>query len=146
VKPSYLSNMKPYRLKYCFRDKVHPYTFYLPNLNPNRFKYYATHQGASRDKLTLHIYQTFNHICYNLIFTTRVNPILSFYEIQNQIGSHIMFATRSIKGQAQTLIKLQDKGQFNTLILPNLKPHRFKYHVLNHGTSSTFIFIKIVTI
>ena len=43
-------------------------------------------------------------------------------------------------------IKLHDKGQFNTLIFPNLKPNRFKYHILNHGTSSTFIFIKIVTI
>jgi len=99
VKPSYLSNMKPSRLKSCFRDKGHPYTFYLPNLNPNRFKYYATHQGASRDKLPLHIYQTFNHICYNLIFATRVIPILSFYGIQNQIGSHIIF---HIKGQVQT--------------------------------------------
>ena len=49
-----------------------------------------------------------------------------------------MFATRCIKGQVQTFIKLQDKGQFNTLILPNLKLNRFKYHVLNHGTSSTF--------
>ena len=58
VNPSYLSNMKPYRLKSCFRDKGHPYTFYLPNLNPNRFKYYATHQGTSRVKLNLHIYQT----------------------------------------------------------------------------------------
>jgi len=144
--------------------------------------------------LTLHIYQTFNHICYNLILTTRVIPILSFYGIQNQIGSHIIFY---IKGQVQTshlsnflayrqkshfrdkgqsitfilpntkpkrftyhvckkvhlgtssnfpFIKLHDKGQFNTLIFPNLKPNRFKYHVLNHGTSSTFIFIKIVTI
>jgi len=38
--------MKPYKLKSCFRDKGHPYTFYLPNLNPNRFKYYVTHQGT----------------------------------------------------------------------------------------------------
>ena len=50
--------MKLYRLKSCFRDKGHPDTFYLPNLNPNRFKYYATHQGTSRDMLNLHIYQT----------------------------------------------------------------------------------------
>ena len=99
MKPSYLSNMKPYKLKCCFRDKGHPYTFYLPNLNPNRFKYYATHQRASRDKLTLHIYETFNNICYNLIFVTRVIPILSIYGIQNQIGSHIIF---HIKGQVQT--------------------------------------------
>ena len=59
---------------------------------------------------------------------------------------HIMFATRCIKGQVLTFIKLHDKGQFNALILPNLKPNRFKYHVLNHGTSTTFIFIKIGTI
>jgi len=91
--------MKPYRLKSGFRDNGHPYTFYSLNLNPKRFKYYATRQGASRDKLTLHIYQTFNHICYNLIFATRVIPILLFYGIQNQIGSHIIF---HIKGQVQT--------------------------------------------
>jgi len=41
--------------------------------------------------------------------------------------------------------KLRDKGHFNTFILPILKPNRFKYHVLNQGTSSTFLFIKIVT-
>ena len=144
--------------------------------------------------MTLHIYQTFNHICYNLIFATRVISILSFYGIQNQIGSHIIF---HIKGQVQTshlsnlqayrpkshfrdtgqsntfilpntkpnrftyhvcnkvhqgtssnfpFIKFIDKGQFKTLIFSNLKQNRFKYHVLNHATSSTFIFIKIVTI
>ena len=49
VKPPYLSNMKPYRLKSCFRDKGHPYTFYLPNLNPSWLKYYATHQRTSRN-------------------------------------------------------------------------------------------------
>jgi len=37
-------------------------------------------------------------ICYDLIFATRVIPILSFYGIQNQIGSHIIF---HIKGQVQ---------------------------------------------
>jgi len=149
VKPSYLSNMKPYRLKSCFRDKGHPYTFYLPNLNPNRFKYYATHQGTSRDKLTLHIYQNFHHICYNLIFATRVIPILLFYGIQNQIGSHIIF---HFKGQVQTshLLKLyayrpksrfRNKGHFNTFILPNTKQNRFTYHVCNKvhkRTSSNF--------
>ena len=138
-----------YKLKSCFRDKGHPYTFYLPNLNPNRFKYYATHQGASRDKLTLHIYQPFNHICYNLIFATRVIPVLSFYGIQNQIGSHIIF---HIKGQVQTshLSNLQayrpkshfhNKDQSNTFILPNTKPNRFTQHVCNkvhQGTSSNF--------
>jgi len=36
-----------YKLQYRFRDKGHPYTIYLPNLNPNRFKYYVTHQGTS---------------------------------------------------------------------------------------------------
>jgi len=137
VIPSYLSKMKPYRLKSCFRDKGHPYTFYLPNLKPNRFKYYATHQGASRDKLTLYIYQTFNHICYNLIFATRVIPIFTFYGIQNQIGSHIIF---HIKGQVQTshLSNLEahspkshfcDNGQSNTFILPNTKSNRSTYDV-----------------
>ena len=91
-------------------------------------------------------YQTCRHIDQNIIFATRVYPILSFYRIQNQIGSHIIFATRCIKGQVQTFYKLQNKGQFNTLILPNLNLNRFKYDVLNHGTSSTVIFIKIVTI
>jgi len=28
-----------YKLKYRFCDKGHPYTIYLPNLNPNKFKY-----------------------------------------------------------------------------------------------------------
>ena len=42
------------------------------------------------------------HIDENLIFATTVNPILSFYRVQNQIGSDIMFATRCFKGQVQT--------------------------------------------
>ena len=104
--------------------------------------------------MTLHFYQTFNHICYNLIFATRVIPILSFYGIQNQIGSHIIF---HIKGQVETshLSNLYayrpkshfcDTGQSNIFILPNTKPNRFTYHVCNEvqqGTSSNFSFIKL---
>jgi len=60
--PSHLSNFQPYRLISLFCDKGHPITLYLPNLEPNRFKYHASQQGTSRDKLNLHIYQTCNHI------------------------------------------------------------------------------------
>jgi len=105
--------------------------------------------------LTLHFYQSFNHICYNLIFATRAIPVLSFYGIQNQISSHIIF---HIKGQVQTshlsnlwVYRLKshfrDKGQSNTFILPNTKPNRFPYHLCNkvhQGTSSNFPFIKLL--
>ena len=72
---------------------------------------------ASRDNFKLPIYQSCRQIDLNLIFATKsfqyfyfteykskyfrdkVIPILPFYQIQNQIGSHIMF---HIKGHIQT--------------------------------------------
>ena len=51
---------------------------------------------ASRDKFKLPIYQSCRQIDQNYIFATRViNPIHSFYQIQIQIDSDIMFATRN---------------------------------------------------
>jgi len=41
-----------------------------------------------KGQVYLPIYQTCKHIGQNLVFATRVNPVLSFYRIQNQIGSH----------------------------------------------------------
>ena len=105
-------------------------------------------------------------------FQDNVIPILSFYRIQNQIGSHIRFR---IKGQVQTshLSNLQayrpkyhfrDKvipiisfyriqnqilsvqGHSNTSILPNKKLNRLTYHVSHPGTSSNITFIKLVGI
>jgi len=76
IQRSHVSNCQPYRLISHFRDKDRPNTFYLPILKPNRYKYYVSLQGTSREKFNLNIYQTCNHIGENLIFATRVIPIL----------------------------------------------------------------------
>jgi len=105
-----MGQVQPFKLKLSN-------TFILPNTKPNTFETksfqyihfteYKIKQAhiscfATRDKFKHPIYQTCRHIDQNLIFTTMVNPILSFYRIQNQIGSHIMSATRDVKGQVQT--------------------------------------------
>ena len=61
-------------------------------------------------------------------FCDKVIPILSFYRIQNQIGSHIMFR---IKGQVQTshLSNLQayrPKSIFRDLVTPILSSYRIQ--------------------
>ena len=100
-----------------FSRQRHSSTFILPQSKPNTFetnsfqyfhfteyKIKRTHIScfASRDKFKLLIYQTCRHIDQNLIFATRVNPIHLFYRVQNKIGSHILSATRDVKGQVQT--------------------------------------------
>ena len=47
-------------------------TFILPNRKPNRFTYHVSHQGTSRHKFKLRIYQTSKHLGQNLIFASRV--------------------------------------------------------------------------
>ena len=135
--------MKSQRLKSRFRDKGHPNIFYLPYIKPNRFKYYLTHQGTSRDQFKLPIYQTCNHI---RLSKSNLKPNrfkyyathqgisrdnsnfqrLAFYRIQNQI--------------------LSRQGHSNTSILPNTKSNRLTYHVSHQGTTSNISFIKLVGI
>ena len=78
----------------------HSNTFILPNIKSNRLTYHVSHQGTTSNI-------SFNKLVdiYTKISFSRqglINPILSFYRIQNQIGSHIMFAISYIKGQVQT--------------------------------------------
>ena len=106
VQTSHLSNLQAYRPKSLFSRPSHSNTFILLNTKPNTFETrsfqyfhfteYKIKQAriscfASRDKFKHPIYKTCRHIVQNLIFATSVNPILLFYRIQNQIGSHIMF-------------------------------------------------------
>ena len=53
VQPSHLSNFVTMQTKISFLRRGHPNTLYLPNLKPNRSKYYVTHQGTLRDKFKL---------------------------------------------------------------------------------------------
>jgi len=128
-----------------FRIKGQVQTSHLSNLSAYRLKYH---------------------------FRDKVIPILSFYQIQNQIGSPIMFP---IKGQVQnshlsnlkayrpkslfrdqvipilSFYQIQNQilsrqGHSNTSILPNTKLNRLTYQVSHQGTSSNFQFIKHVTI
>jgi len=64
----------------------------------------------------------------------------------NRFTYHVCNKERQGTSSNFPFIKLRDNGHFNTFILANIKPNRFEYHVLNQGISSTFIFIKIVTI
>ena len=90
--------------------------------------------NASRDKFKHLIYQSCRHIDQNLIFATMLNPILSFYRMQNQIWSHITFR---IKGQVQTshLSNLQayrPKSHFATRVNPILSFYRIQNQIGSH--------------
>ena len=114
--------------KISFSRQSHSNTFILPNTKPNTIE--------TKSFQFFHLSNLQAHIDQNLIFANRVNSILSFYQIQNQIGSHIMFATRNIKGQVQTshLSKLQanrPKSYFRDKVIPILSFYRIQNQILS---------------
>ena len=154
--------------KISFSRRSHSNTFILPNTKPNRFTYHVSHKGTSSNFPFIKLVG----IQTKISLSRKVIPILSFYRIQNQIGSRIMFG---IKGQVQishlsnlqayrskslfrdqvipilSFYRIQNQilsrqGHSNTSILPNTKLNRLTYHVSHQGTSSNFQFIKHVTI
>jgi len=109
-----------YKIKY-FRDKVIPILPFIKLVGAYRPKSHFRDKGQS-----------------NTFILPNTKP--------NRFTYHVCNKEHQRTSSNFPFIKLRDKGHFNTFILPILKPNRFKYHVLNQGTSSTFIFIEIVTI
>ena len=96
--------------KISFPRRSHSNTFILPNTKPNRFTYIMFRIKGQVKTSHLSNLQAYRLKYY---FRDKVIPILSFYRIQNQIGSHIMFRI---------------KGQVQTSHLSNLQAYRLKYH------------------
>ena len=109
-----------YKTKY-FRDKVIPILPFINIVGAYRPK---SHFGDKRQS--------------NTFILPNTKP--------NRFTYHVCNKRRHGTSSNFPFIKLRDKCHFNPFILPNLKPNRFKYYVLNQGTSSSFKFIKIVTI
>ena len=132
-----------YKTKY-FRDEVIPIlSFY--RIQNQKVHISCLHLGTSSNFPFINC----RHIDQKLIFATWVNPILPFHQIQNQIRSHIMFATRKIKGQVQishlsNLQAYRPKQLFRDQVIPILSFYRIQNQIISRqGHSYTYTEYKI---